>query len=112
MGIGTLTLVPGVLLELYSTDKGIFIPHLADTNNVTSSANSLLIYLNTTNTFYYFDGILWKPIVNLEPIMLKDKVPKVNADVPMFSYEVRNMNNEENFLCNKPQKVRDETNNN
>ena len=63
IGIGTLTPDPSSLLELQSANKGILIPRLSDTANVSSPATGLLIYLNTNNTFYYFDGIFWKPIV-------------------------------------------------
>ena len=63
VGIGTLTPHPSALLELQSIDKGILIPRIADTNNVASPAKGLLIYLNTNNTFYYFDGAFWKSII-------------------------------------------------
>ena len=63
VGIGTLTPVPSALLELQATDKGILIPRISDTNNVLSPATGLLIFLNTNNTFYYYDVTYWKPII-------------------------------------------------
>jgi hypothetical protein len=61
VGIGTLTPHPSAILELESTDKGFLIVR-TDTNAVNSPANGLLIYQNTDNTFYYFDGTKWKPL--------------------------------------------------
>ena len=67
VGIGTNTPDPTSALEVQSTDKGVLIPR-TDTNavNVASApgnpATGLLIYQNTDNIFYYFDGVKWTPI--------------------------------------------------
>ncbi len=67
VGIGTNTPDPTSALEVQSTDKGILIPR-TDTNSVNvasvpgNPATGLLIYQNTDNIFYYFDGVKWTPI--------------------------------------------------
>lgn len=64
VGIGTLTPAPSALLELQSTDKGLLIPR-TDTSTVNAAGNpatGLLIYQTTDNTFYYFDGFVWKQL--------------------------------------------------
>lgn len=67
VGVGTNTPDPTSALEVQSTDKGVLIPR-TDTNtvNVASGpgkpATGLLIYQNTDNIFYYFDGTKWRPI--------------------------------------------------
>jgi hypothetical protein len=67
VGIGTNTPDPTSALEVQSTDKGVLIPR-TDTNAVNTAsapgnpATGLLIYQNTDNIFYYFDGVKWTPI--------------------------------------------------
>jgi polyhydroxyalkanoate synthesis regulator phasin len=67
VGIGTNTPDPTSALEVQSTDKGVLIPR-TDTNSVNvasapgNPATGLLIYQNTDNIFYYFDGVKWTPI--------------------------------------------------
>ena len=62
VGIGTQNPHPSALLELKDTTKGILIPRTNDTNLIANPATGLLIYLNTAQSFYYFDGIFWNPI--------------------------------------------------
>lgn len=59
VGIGTNTPNASSVLELSSSNKGILIPRLSDTNLVTSPAEGLLIYLNPDKGFWYFDGTFW-----------------------------------------------------
>ena len=67
VGIGTNTPDPTSALEVQSADKGVLIPR-TDTNSVNvasapgNPATGLLIYQNTDNIFYYFDGVKWTPI--------------------------------------------------
>jgi len=63
MGIGTLTPHASSLLDLAAKDKGLLIPRVTDTNNIISPDTALLIYLIPTNTFYYFNGNYWTPII-------------------------------------------------
>lgn len=60
-GIGTLNPDSSAILELKSTNKGFLIVR-TDTSLVLSPATGLLIYQNSDNTFYFFDGIKWKPL--------------------------------------------------
>ena len=60
VGIGTNTPDASALLDLTSTDRGILIPRIADTNLVAAPATGLLIYLTADNSFYYFDGSWWR----------------------------------------------------
>ena len=62
VGIGTLTPDPSALLDLADDNKGILIPRIADTNNVSLPATGLLVYLIPANNFFYFNGIYWKAI--------------------------------------------------
>jgi hypothetical protein len=67
VGVGTSTPDPTAILELKSTDKGVLVPR-TDTNTVNIAslpgvpATGLLIYQNSNNTFYYFDGLIWRPM--------------------------------------------------
>ncbi len=67
MGIGT-TPDASAVLDIYSTDKGVLIPRLTETqkNAITTPATGLLVF-QTDNTpgFYYFDGSTWKTIAPL-----------------------------------------------
>lgn len=62
VGIGTTTPHSSALLEMNTTNKGLLTPRVSDTNNITNPATGLLIYLTTSNTFYYFNGTYWQPM--------------------------------------------------
>jgi len=66
MGIGTETPDASAILELQATNKGLLIPR-TDTTAITSPATGLLIYQLTNNTFYYFDGIIWRSLTASVP---------------------------------------------
>ena len=64
-GIGTTTPSSSSLLEIKSTNKGLLIPRMTQTqrNAITSPATGLLIYqTNATPGFYYYDGTAWKAV--------------------------------------------------
>ncbi len=66
VGIGTLFPHPSAILELNASDKGILIPR-SDTltvNTAGTPANGLLIYQNSDSIFYYYDGIIWRPLIS------------------------------------------------
>lgn len=62
VGIGTITPNASSILDVTATDKGFLMPRVSDTNNITSPATGLLIYLTSNNTFYYFDGTYWRAL--------------------------------------------------
>ena len=49
------------MLDIKSTDKGVLIPRMTTTqrDNISSPAKGLLIYDNTTNSFWYHNGTAW-----------------------------------------------------
>ena len=61
MGIGTLNPNPTSILELSANDKGLLIPRLTTSQRtgIVNPATGLLVYDITTNTFWYFNGIVW-----------------------------------------------------
>lgn len=64
VGIGTVNPDQSAILELNASNKGLLIPR-TDTNAVNNTgipAQGLLIYQITDKLFYFFDGIIWKPI--------------------------------------------------
>lgn len=64
VGIGTATPNASALLELQSTNKGLLLPRLADTNAVPSPAKGLLIFANITNSAWFYDGVKWQETAN------------------------------------------------
>ncbi len=60
VGIGTTTPNASALLELQSTNKGLLLPRVADTNAVPSPAKGLLIFANATNSTWFYDGTKWQ----------------------------------------------------
>lgn len=65
VGIGILTPAPSAQLDVTSTNKGVLVPRMSQTNRdlIGSPATGLLIF-QTDNTpgFYYYDGAAWQPI--------------------------------------------------
>jgi microcystin-dependent protein len=64
VGIGTLTPHPSAVLDLQETGKGLLVPRTDTTtvNGMVTPAPGLLIYQTTDSTFYYHDGMLWRPM--------------------------------------------------
>ncbi len=67
MGISNTAITPdpSSILELRSNDKGLLIPRMTTTerNNIPSPINGLMIYNSITNSFNFYDGIIWKEFV-------------------------------------------------
>lgn len=62
VGIGTTSPNASALLEIKSTNKGLLIPRMTQTqrNKIASPANGLLIYQTDNNPgFYYYNGTAW-----------------------------------------------------
>lgn len=68
VGIGAASFSPNpsAMLDVTSTTKGILIPRMSSTDrtNITTPAQGLLVYENTTNQFYYYTGSAWKPVLS------------------------------------------------
>ena len=61
-GIGTIVPDPSAQLEVSSTEKGILIPRMTETqrDDISTPASGLLIFQTDGNTgFYYYDGSAW-----------------------------------------------------
>jgi len=54
------------ILDITSTDKGVLVPRMTtgQRNAISSPATGLLVYDNTTNTFWYFNSNAWTEIVS------------------------------------------------
>jgi hypothetical protein len=73
VGIGTLNPDPSALLEMQATDKGMLIPRVTSAQRVAiaAPATGLLVYQTDSlspsapNTFWYFDGTIWRPIISM-----------------------------------------------
>jgi hypothetical protein len=65
-GIGTTTPVACAQLDITSTSMGLLIPRLTSVqmNAIGSPATGLLIYNSTAQTFYYYDGTIWRPLLS------------------------------------------------
>lgn len=61
VGIGTTSPSASSLLDMSSTSKGLLIPRMnsAQRTAIVSPANGLLVYDNTTNGFWYYNGSSW-----------------------------------------------------
>lgn len=63
IGIGTTTPNASAILEISSSNKGLLLPRLTDTSSVASPAKGLMIYNNTNNKLWYYDGARWQQAV-------------------------------------------------
>lgn len=55
---------PSAILDVSSPDKGILIPRINDHNTVPTPATGLLVYDTVDDTFWYFDGAQWLPLLS------------------------------------------------
>ena len=67
VGIGTLNPNTNAALEIKSDDKGLLIPRLdaaqrATIVGLTNVESGLLVFDQTDNLFYYWDGNVWRPM--------------------------------------------------
>lgn len=61
IGIGTSTIANSAILDINSTDKGILLPRMttAQRNAIASPATGLIVFDNTTSTFWFYDPQGW-----------------------------------------------------
>lgn len=64
VGINTVTPNVSSMLDISSTNKGLLIPRMTSAQRlaIITPATGLMVYETTTNQFFYFDGIVWKPL--------------------------------------------------
>lgn len=64
--VGINTTVPNAssMLDITSTNKGLLIPRMTSAQRlaIATPATGLMVYETTTNQFFYFDGLVWKPL--------------------------------------------------
>jgi hypothetical protein len=114
VGIGTSTPNASALLELQSTNKGLLLPRVADTNAVASPAKGLVIYSTTANALFYYNGSSWQNTANSgsgdlwyqyqDSVLMTDKKyvsinPNPNLKTPMSGLSVNgNLSIQKNTL--------------
>jgi hypothetical protein len=64
VGIGTTTPNNSAIVDISSTTKGLLLPRLADTTNVTSPVGGLVIYNQNTQSPNYYDGGKWNDVAD------------------------------------------------
>ncbi len=71
VGIGTVSPEASSMLDITSTDKGLLIPRMttAQRTGITNPATGLMVFDNTTNTFWYFDTT-WKEMTSNQKILI------------------------------------------
>jgi hypothetical protein len=64
VGIGTATPAASAALDITSTTKGLLIPRMTTTERtaIVSPAKGLMLFDNTTNTFWFHNGTAWVEI--------------------------------------------------
>lgn len=103
VGIGTSTPNASALLELQSTNKGLLLPRVVDTNTVASPAKGLVIYSTNANALFYYNGSSWQSTANSgsgdlwyqyqDSVLITDKEyviinPNPNLKTPMSGLSV------------------------
>jgi len=61
VGIGTTTPASSAVLDITSTTKGLLIPRMTTANRlaIASPAKGLMVFDNTTGTFWFYNGAAW-----------------------------------------------------
>lgn len=84
VGIGIVTPDPSAKLDITSTNSGILIPRMttAQRTAIASPANGLLVYDNTTNSFWFYDGTIWTELKNGggNPLVDTDSDTKIDVE--------------------------------
>jgi hypothetical protein len=60
VGIGTTTPNASAMLEINSSNKGLLLPRVADTSAINNPVKGLMIYGNSSNKLWYYDGSRWQ----------------------------------------------------
>lgn len=64
IGIGTVSPNVSALLDITSTSKGMLVPRMTTTQRaaIAAPAKGLLVFDNTTNSFWFYNGLAWAEI--------------------------------------------------
>jgi hypothetical protein len=84
VGIGTTTPDESAILQLESNNKGLLITRLTEEqkNAIELPANGLLIYqTDNLSGFYYFNGFIWLPFVNIDNDWIVNEEDMYNANI-------------------------------
>ena len=81
VGIGTTTPDSTAILDIVSTNKGVLIPRIGDTTNVTDPVEGLIIYNKKTKTPYYFNGKNWLSLVGAPPGSLSASTDNITYEI-------------------------------
>jgi hypothetical protein len=70
VGIGTLSPDASSMLDITATDKGLLIPRMTTAQRlaIVNPATGLMVFDNSTNTFWYFDST-WKEITSIQNLL-------------------------------------------
>lgn len=79
------------ILELVSKTKGLLIPRMTDTernaifSGTDQSAKGLMVFDDTQDAFYFWDGMAWKPVAaeNMETVAGTPTIPGVAGDLTL-----------------------------
>ncbi|MBK8622951.1 MAG: hypothetical protein IPN79_14650 [Saprospiraceae bacterium] len=66
VGIGTNTPDPSAILELSSTNQGLRLTRVPTTASVSNPVNGLLIFSESDQKLYYYNGTTWKELIHTE----------------------------------------------
>ena len=64
VGIGTNNPNSSAMLDVASNNKGLLLPRVADTSNIATPAEGLLMYNQANKAPNYFDGVKWNNITD------------------------------------------------
>ena len=64
VGIGTSNPNSSAMLDISSTNRGLLMPRVADTSNVTTPAEGLMVYNRADKAPNYFDGNRWNNVAD------------------------------------------------
>ncbi|MBK7524598.1 MAG: hypothetical protein IPI53_10725 [Saprospiraceae bacterium] len=66
VGIGTNTPDPSAIFELSSTNQGLRLTRVPNTSAIANPVNGLLIFSESDQKLYYYNGTTWKELLNTE----------------------------------------------
>ncbi|MBK8078823.1 MAG: hypothetical protein IPK25_00150 [Saprospiraceae bacterium] len=66
VGIGTNTPGPSAILELSSSNQGLRLTRVPTTASVSNPVNGLLIFSESDQKLYYYNGTTWKELIHTE----------------------------------------------